>query len=112
MACPRYTYHVRALIGHASATARRARGGAVHAQGLLLGIATFRAEVLLRLAGALLAAGAVVTVAGAVIPNPLNRILAVPVGPALIWLWDAVWSERETGIGTERSSDRETASEQ
>jgi hypothetical protein len=80
--------------------------------GLLLGIATVRAEVLPRLAGALLAAGAVVTVAGVVIPHPLDRALAIPVGLALIWLGYAVWSERETGIGTERSSTRETASKQ
>jgi len=54
--------------------------------GLLLGIATFRAGVLPRWAAALLAFGAVVTLAAAIIPHPFDRILAVPMGLAFIWL--------------------------
>jgi len=63
--------------------------------GLLFGIATFRAGVLPRWAGALLAFG---TVSPAVfslfLPHPQDRILAVPIGLALIWLGYALWSER------------------
>lgn len=67
--------------------------------GLLLGIAIYRAGVLPRLAGALLAFGAVVTIAAVVIPHPQNRILAVPMGLALIWLGYTLWSEPERSIG-------------
>jgi len=62
--------------------------------GLLFGIATFRAGVLPRWAGGLLAFGAAVTLAGALIPHPLNRIMAVPMGLALVWLGYALLSER------------------
>jgi hypothetical protein len=70
-------------------------GGMYLLGGLLLGIATFRAGVLPRQAGALLAFAAVVTLAAAVIPHPLDRVLAVPMGLALIWLGYALWSKRE-----------------
>jgi len=62
--------------------------------GLLFGIATFRAGVLPRWAGGLLAFGAAVTVLGGLIPHPLNRIMAVPMGLALAWLGYALFSER------------------
>jgi len=62
--------------------------------GLLFGIATYRAGILPRFAAALLAFGAVVTLAAAVIPHPLDRILAVPMGLALIGLGYFLWSER------------------
>lgn len=61
--------------------------------GLLFGIATYRARNFPRLAGALLSFAAVVTFAAAVIPHPFDRILAVPMGLALIWLGYALWSE-------------------
>ncbi len=60
--------------------------------GLLFGIAMFRAAVLPRLASCLLAFGAVVTFAAAVIPHPLDRMLAVPMGVALVALGYALWS--------------------
>jgi hypothetical protein len=66
--------------------------------GLLFGIATFRAGVLPRWAGALLAFAAAVTLAGALIPHPLNRIMAVPMGIALAWLGYALWSERREKV--------------
>lgn len=62
--------------------------------GLLFGIATFRAGVLPRWPAGLLAAAAAVTPAAALIPHPLNRALAVPMGLALAWLGYALWSER------------------
>jgi hypothetical protein len=62
--------------------------------GLLFGIATFRAGILPRWAGGLLAIGAALTLARVVIPHPLDRIMAVPVGLALVWLGYMLWSER------------------
>ncbi|MFD2655137.1 hypothetical protein [Gracilibacillus thailandensis] len=73
-------------------------GGLYTLGGLLLGIATFRANVLPRLAAALLAIAAVVTLAAAIIPHPLDRLLAIPMGAALIWLGYALWSGREKSI--------------
>ncbi|MDQ0233646.1 hypothetical protein [Metabacillus malikii] len=61
--------------------------------GLLFGLATYRAGVFPRMAGALLSFAAVVTFAAAIIPHPFDRILAVPMGLALIWLGWALWSE-------------------
>jgi hypothetical protein len=54
--------------------------------GLLFGIATFRAGILSRWAGDLLALAAVSTFAAAVIPHTFDRILAVPMGLAFVWL--------------------------
>jgi hypothetical protein len=62
--------------------------------GLLFGIATFRAGILPRWAGGLLAVAAAVTPAGALTGHPLDRTFAVPVGVALAWLGYALWSER------------------
>jgi len=54
--------------------------------GVLFGISLFRAGIVPRPAAVLLAFGAVVTFSAAIIPHPLDRILAVPMGLALIWL--------------------------
>jgi hypothetical protein len=62
--------------------------------GLSFGIATMRAGILPRWAGGLLAIGTVSALAGGLLPHPLDRILAVPVGLALAWLGYALWSER------------------
>jgi len=63
--------------------------------GLLFGIATFRAGILPRWAGALLAFAVVLPlVTSSLLPHPLDRILAVPMGLALAWLGYALWSER------------------
>jgi hypothetical protein len=57
--------------------------------GLLFGIATFR------WAGGLLALGAVLPpLLSSVVHHPFDRLFAVPVGFALIWLGYALWSER------------------
>lgn len=64
--------------------------------GLLLGIATFRAGTLPRWAAGLLAFGIVLPVLGSsLVPHPLDRIFAVPVGLALVWLGYALWAERQ-----------------
>ena len=63
--------------------------------GLLFGIATFRAGVLPRWAGGLLAFGVLLPIlTSSLLPHPLDRILAVPMGLALAWLGYALWSER------------------
>jgi len=63
--------------------------------GLLFGIATFRAGILPRWAAGLLAFAAVSPLLLAwLLPHPLDRILAVPMGLALVWLGYALWSER------------------
>ncbi len=62
--------------------------------GLLFGIATFRAHVLPRWAGALLAVGTVMGPLAALLPLDLQPKVTVPVGIALIWLGYALWSER------------------
>jgi hypothetical protein len=62
--------------------------------GLLFGIATLRAGILSRWAAGLLAVGAAVTPAAALLPHEFQRLAAVPVGLALAWLGYALWSER------------------
>ena len=67
--------------------------------GLLFGIATFRAGVLPRWAGALLALGAILPLLlSSVVHHPYDRIFAVPVGLALAWLGYALWSERREQV--------------
>ena len=61
---------------------------------LLFGIATFRARVLPRWAGALLVLGAVLVPVGAVVPPEYQPRIMVPVGLALAWLGYALFSER------------------
>ena len=63
--------------------------------GLLFGIATFRAGILSRWAGALLAVGTVLgPLLAALLPRELEAKVAVPVGLALVWLGYSLWSER------------------
>jgi hypothetical protein len=63
--------------------------------GLLFGVATFRAGILPRWAAGLLVFAAVSPLLLAwLLPHPLDRILAVPMGLALAWLGYALWSER------------------
>jgi hypothetical protein len=61
---------------------------------LLFGIATFRANVLPRWAGALLVLGAVLVPVGALVPPELQPKIMIPVGLAMAWLGYALFSER------------------
>ena len=62
--------------------------------GLLFGIATFRARVLPRWAGILLAAGTLLAPLAALLPNGSQPKIAIPVGLALAWLGYALMTER------------------
>jgi hypothetical protein len=62
--------------------------------GLLFGIATFRAGILPRWAGGLLAVGTALGPVAALLPQEYKTVVAVPVGLALVWLGYALWSER------------------
>lgn len=62
---------------------------------LLFGIATFRAGVLPRWAGALLTLGALLIPVGAVVPPEYQpEVALIPVGLAIVWLGYALFSER------------------
>jgi hypothetical protein len=65
------------------------------AGGFLFGIALFRARVLSRWATGLLVATAALTPTAALLSHPLNRIVAVPMGLAFVWLGYALWSEQQ-----------------
>lgn len=66
--------------------------------GLFLGISTWRAGILPRGAGGLLALAVVLTLAGPLLGHPLDRVLAVPMGMALIWLGYGLWSDRREPV--------------
>jgi hypothetical protein len=80
--------------------------------GLLLGIATFRAGVLPRWAGALLIFGAVSPpVLSIFITHPANRLLSAPISLALIWLGYSVFTgyrERSSKVITGQVSPQPT----
>ena len=61
---------------------------------LLFGIATFRAGVLPRWAGALLVLGAVLVPVGGMVPPEYQPKIMIPVGLAIAWLGYALFSER------------------
>jgi hypothetical protein len=61
------------------------------AGGFLFGIALFRAGVLARWAAALLAVGAVATIATSVLPQVNPRLFAIPIGVAMVGLGYSLW---------------------
>jgi hypothetical protein len=66
------------------------------AGGLLFGIALFRARILARWAAALLAVGAVATLAIPLLPQVNFRLFAIPTGVALVGLGYSLWREQRT----------------
>ena len=64
---------------------------------LLFGIAILRAHVLSRGAAILLLAAAAVTPLAALLPHTLERMAAVPMGAALVWLGFSLWMNTRTG---------------
>jgi hypothetical protein len=71
---------------------------------LLFGIATFRARVLPRWAGGLLALNAVLVPVGALVPPEFQPKIMIPIGLAMAWLGYALFSERR-----EKASELATA---
>jgi hypothetical protein len=59
--------------------------------GFIFGIALFRARLLARWAAALLAVGAIATLASSMLPQINPRLFAIPVGVALIGLGVSLW---------------------
>ena len=64
--------------------------------GILFGIALFRARILARWAAALLAVGAVATIATSQLPELTQRLFAIPTGVALIGLGYSLWRDQRT----------------
>ncbi len=62
--------------------------------GLLFGIALFRARIVASWAALLLAAGSVVTVLVPLLPHAFERLLAMPMGFALVALGASLWSRQ------------------
>jgi hypothetical protein len=62
--------------------------------GLLFGIATFRAGVLPRWAGGLMALTAALTPLAALLPHAIQRFAGVPMGIVVAWMGYALWIER------------------
>jgi len=85
-------------------------GGALYIGGaLLFGIAIIRARVLSRGAGILLIAAAAVTpIAGALLPHSLERLAAIPMGLALIWLGTSLWMDQRKKAATVASGTDQT----
>ena len=71
--------------------------------GLLFGIATFRAGILPRWAGALLAVSTVSAPVAVLLPNASQPKTAIPMGLALAWLGYALWSEKRVERGLARN---------
>jgi hypothetical protein len=66
---------------------------------MLFGIAIFRARILSRWAGALLAiSGPLAAILTVVAPHQIARLAAMPMGIALIWLGYSLWSERREKV--------------
>ncbi|TFC86643.1 hypothetical protein E3T28_03835 [Cryobacterium sinapicolor] len=70
---------------------------------LLFGIAVIRARLLSRGAGILLIAAAAATpIAGALLPHALERMAAVPMGLALVWLGFSLFSDQRLNTAARR----------
>jgi hypothetical protein len=77
--------------------------------GILFGIATFRAGILPRWAGVLLAIGTAMGPLAALLPLDLQPKVAVPVGLALAWLGYSLWSERRAKSAALRTDESEAS---
>ena len=64
--------------------------------GLTFGIATFRAGIFPRWAGALLAGSTALAPVAALLPNASQPKTAIPMGIALVWLGFSLWSQPPT----------------
>jgi hypothetical protein len=62
--------------------------------GMIFGVALLRARVLSRWAAILLIAASAITLLAGLLPGDTQRLLAIPVGIALVWLGYSLWSEQ------------------
>ena len=75
-------------------------GAGYLAGGLFFGVALFRANILARWAAALLAVGAVATLAIPLLPQVNFRLFAIPTGVAMVGLGYSLWREQRTPAAT------------
>jgi hypothetical protein len=80
-------------------------GGAI-----LFGIATIRARILSRGAAILLLVAAAVTPLAALLPHTLERLAAVPMGIALVWLGYSLWRNTRTNTARLNPTDSDRIS--
>lgn len=93
-----------ATTGLGALAALPAVGGLLYIVGaLLFGIAIIRARVLSRGAGILMVVAAAVTpIASALLPHSLERLAALPMGAALIWMGVSLWlNQRDSAPSVE-----------
>jgi hypothetical protein len=64
------------------------------AGGLVFGVAVLRARILSRWAAILLIAASAGTLLASVLPHEVERLLAIPVGAALVWLGSSLWLDQ------------------
>ncbi|WEO77370.1 hypothetical protein BJQ94_18790 [Cryobacterium sp. SO2] len=83
-------------------------GSALYIVGaLIFGIAILRGRVLSRGAGILLIVAAVLTPVAGLLPHTVERLAAIPMGLALIWLGYSLWSaRRSTATGLTEPAER------
>lgn len=88
-------------------------GSALYIVGaLLFGIAILRARVLSRGAGILLIVAAALTPVAGLLPHTIERLAAIPMGLALIWLGYSLWStQRKNAPVTEAGDEQRTPAE-
>lgn len=65
------------------------------AGGVVFGVSILRARILSRWAAILLIAASAITPLAGVLPHDLQRLLAIPVGVALLWLGFSLWAEQQ-----------------
>ncbi|TFD62592.1 hypothetical protein E3T39_01180 [Cryobacterium suzukii] len=80
-------------------------GGALYVIGaLVFGIAILRARILSRGAGILLIVAAALTPVAGLLPHTIERMAAIPMGLALIWLGYSLWSVQRKNTAQARLS--------
>jgi hypothetical protein len=105
---PRYVADVLALTATGEATGEVGGLGVANVGsavtyllgGVLFGVALWRARVLWRWAAALLVIGALSTILIRVLPESLDRMVAIPVGVAWAGLGISLWQSTSTRLGS------------
>jgi len=68
--------------------------------GLIFGFALLRAKVVLRCAAILLMVSSVLTLGASLVPHPFDRVFAIPMGLAFIWLGYIIASDKKPASNT------------